>query len=553
MPAPPSPSRSSFSLVGRDLARSFADHVVLDGVDVNVGPRTRLGVVGPNGVGKSTLLRILAGIVNPDRGSVTLSPPTLRVGYLPQERERRSGETARACLARRTGVAAADDAFERASAALAEGAVGADDVYAAALDHYLATGAADFDARARAVAADVGLDDDVLGRPMTVLSGGQAAKVALATILLSRFDVLLLDEPTNDLDFDGLDRLEEYVRDLPGGLVVVSHDREFLERTITSVLEIDEHSRKGAEFSGGWDAFVELRSVARRHAEEDYENYRAEKSRLVARARTQREWSVQGVAKAKRDTTEPDKNVRAFRTQTSEKLAGKARSSERAIERLDVVEKPWEGWDLRLEFAETARSGDVVMRLDSAVITRGDFVLGPVDLEVRWAERVAIVGPNGSGKTTLLRALLGHEPLVAGVRWIGPSVVVGELEQARARFDGDAALLDAFIRATGLTLSEARSRLAKFGLGADHVTRRAASLSPGERTRAVLAEFAARGVNCLVLDEPSNHLDLPAIEQLEQALEGYGGTLLLVTHDRRLLDAVRVTRTVTVDGGRVRG
>jgi ATPase subunit of ABC transporter with duplicated ATPase domains len=549
---PGAASGSSFSLLGRDLARSFADHVVLDGVDVRVGPRTRLGVVGPNGVGKSTLLRILAGLVKPDRGLLTRTPPDLRVGYLPQERERRAGETVLECLARRTGVAAAAAAFERASAALAAGESGADDAYAAALDEYLAAGTADFEARVRAVAADVGLDDDVLDRPMEVLSGGQAAKVALATILLSRFDVLLLDEPTNDLDFEGLARLEQFVHDVPGGIVVVSHDREFLERTITSVLEIDEHSGKGADFSGGWDAYVQLRDVARRHAEEDYENYRAQRSRLEERARTQREWAVQGVRRAKRDTSEPDKNVRRFRTQTSEQLAGKARASERAIERLDAVEKPWEGWELRLEFAPAARSGDVVLRLDAAVVTRGDFRLGPVDLQVHWAERVAIAGPNGSGKTTLLRALLGHEPLDAGERWVGPSVVVGELEQARARFAGDTPLLDAFIAATGLTLSEARSRLAKFGLGVDHVTRRAASLSPGERTRAVLAEFAARGVNCLVLDEPSNHLDLPAIEQLEQALEGYGGTLLLVTHDRRLLDAVRVTRTIAVDGGTVR-
>ncbi|HZP31243.1 MAG TPA: ABC-F family ATP-binding cassette domain-containing protein [Acidimicrobiia bacterium] len=547
--APPSPS--SFSLVGRDLARSFADHVVLDGVDVTVGPRTRLGVVGPNGVGKSTLLRILAGLVTPDRGSVTGTPPTLRVGYLPQERERRSGESARAALARRTGTAAASAAFEQASAALAAGEPDADDAYTDALDAYLSSGAADFDARARIVAADLGLDEDVLDRPTAALSGGQAAKLALAAILLSRFDVLLLDEPTNDLDFDGLARLERFVHDLPGGVVVVSHDREFLERTVTSVLEIDEHSRKSAEFSGGWDAYVELREVARRHAREDYETYRAQRSRLEERARTQREWAVQGVRRAKRDGNEPDKNVRRFRTQTSEQLASKARASERAVQRLEVVEKPWEGWELRLEFAEAARSGAVVLRLDRAVVTRGEFRLGPVDLEIRWADRVAIVGPNGAGKTTLLRALLGREPLVAGERRIGPSVVVGELEQARARFEGDGSLLDAFIAVTGLPLSEARSRLAKFGLGADHVTRPAASLSPGERTRAVLAEFAARGVNCLVLDEPSNHLDLPAIEQLEQALEGYGGTLLLVTHDRRLLDAVRVTRTVDVENGQV--
>jgi ATPase subunit of ABC transporter with duplicated ATPase domains len=542
---------ASFSLVARDLARSFADHRVLDGVNLTIGPRTRLGVVGPNGVGKSTLLRILAGDIAPDRGSVVRTPPGLRVRYLPQERERRPGETVLTALARRTGTAAAGEALDRASAALAAGGPGADDAYAAALDDYLTSGAADFDTRARAVTADVGIDAALLERDASVLSGGQAAKVALATILLSRFEVLLLDEPTNDLDFDGLGRLERFVNDLPGGVVVVSHDREFLDRTVSGVLEIDEHTRRSAEFSGGWNAYVELREVAQRHAREDFESYRAQRSRLEDRARTQREWAVQGVRRAKRASDEPDKNVRRFRTQTSEHLAAKARASERAIERLDVVEKPWEGWELRLEFAEAARSGDVVMRLDGAVVTRGDFELGPVDLEIRWADRVAIVGSNGAGKTTLLRTLLGDEPLTAGERRVGPSVVVGELGQARTRFVGTPSLLDAFIAATGLTLGDARSRLAKFGLGVDHVTRPASSLSPGERTRAVLAEFAARGVNCLVLDEPSNHLDLPAIEQLERALSTYTGTLLLVTHDRRLLETVHVTRTVAVASGRV--
>jgi ATPase subunit of ABC transporter with duplicated ATPase domains len=158
------------------------------------------------------------------------------------------------------------------------------------------------------------------------------------------------------------------------------------------------------------------------------------------------------------------------------------------------------------------------------------------------------VGPNGTGKTTLLLALLGRLPLEAGERYLGPGVVIGEMDQGRATFVGDVTLLDAFIGATGLTVSEARSLLAKFGLGAEHVIRAADSLSPGERTRAVLARFQAQGVNCLVLDEPTNHLDLPAIEQLEQALDGYDGTLLLVTHDRRLLESVDLTRAITPAG-----
>ncbi len=549
MPSPSSPSSSSssFSLVARDLAREHGAHTVLDGVDVSIGPRTRLGVVGPNGVGKTTLLRLLAGLERTDRGTVTVTPPALQVGYLAQEPERRD-ETVLAYLSRRTGVTAAEAELERAATALADAPDDGADAYAAALDTYLAVGGPDLDARARATCDDVGLASRLLDAPIRVLSGGEAARASLVAVLLSRHDVLLLDEPTNDLDFAGLERLEAFVDALPGGVVLVSHDRAFLERTISRVLELDEHTRTGTEYGGGWLSYLDARATARRHAEEDYATYRAERGRLEQRARTQREWSVQGARAAKKDTSERDKFIRHFRVASSEKQAAKARATREAIDRLDAVEKPWEGWDLRFQVANAPRSGDVVMRLRDVVVERGSFTLGPVSLEIGWRDRVAIVGPNGSGKTTLLLTLLGRLPLVAGERAIGASVVVGEMDQARAAFSAAAPLLDAFIGATGLHLAEARSLLAKFGLGADHVVRPAGTLSPGERTRAVLAGFVAQGVNCLVLDEPTNHLDLEAIEQLEQALAGYDGTLLVVTHDRRLLEALDLTRAVAATG-----
>jgi ATPase subunit of ABC transporter with duplicated ATPase domains len=541
----------SFSLIARDLARSFGGHTVLDGVDLAVGRRTRVGVLGPNGSGKTTLLRLLAGLDQPDRGLVRRAPPTLRVGYLPQEGDRLRGETLRAFLARRSGVAAAEAEHHRAARALAGDDPGSEDAYTTALEQYLAAGAADFDARASVVCGELGLPVGLLDRHTATLSGGQAARAALAAILLSRFDVLLLDEPTNDLDFAGLDRLERFLEGVPGGVVIVSHDRTLLERAITSVLEIDEHTHRGTHYTGGFAAYLEARELARRHAEEEYEAYREERGRLEARARAQRAWAESGVRRAKRDD-EADKFVRGARIRGAQQHAAKAKVSERALQRLDPVEKPWQGWDLRLAIADAPRSGDLVARLDSAVVTRGAFTLGPVDLEITWAERVAIAGSNGAGKTTLLQALLGRQPLTSGTQRLGPSVAVGEMDQARRRFAGDTRVIDTFISATGLPISHARSTLAKFGLAAEHVLRPAATLSPGERTRAVLALFAAHGVNCLVLDEPTNHLDLPAIEQLEQALDSYEGTLLLVTHDRRLLDAVRITRSVLVANGSVR-
>jgi ATPase subunit of ABC transporter with duplicated ATPase domains len=547
--------QSSFSLVARGLARSRGAQVVLDGVDVDVGPGTRLGVVGPNGVGKTTLLRLLAGVDTPDRGTVVRTPPSLRVGFLPQEPERSAVESLRAFLARRTGVTAAEVALATAAEELAAATPGADDSYARALEDYLASGAPDLDARAGAVCDDLGVPVRLLDLPTDALSGGQAARASLAAVLLSRFDVFLLDEPTNDLDFAGLDRIERFLGEVGGGFVVVSHDREFLDRVVTSVVEIDEHSRRSTEFAGGWQAYLDARATERRHAEERYATYRGARTRLEDRSRTQREWAVQGVRRAKKGATDPDKIGRNLKIARSEQQAAKARITERALERLEEVEKPWEGWDLRLEFAAAPRSGAVVARLAGAEVVRGTFVLGPVDLEIGWGERVAIVGPNGSGKSTLLLALLGRLPLEAGQRWVGPGAVIGELDQARRGFEGGegsaATLLEAFVGETGMTLSDARSRLAKLGLGAEEVARPAAALSPGERTRAVLAQFAAQGVNCLVLDEPTNHLDLPAIEQLEQALDSFPGTILLVTHDRRLLEAMHVTRTISVENGAV--
>ena len=538
------------TLHARGVTLSFGAGPVLSDVSLTVAPGQCVGVVAPNGTGKSTLLRVLAGMQAPDQGSIATAPPAATVGLLPQEPDRSPDESVAAFVARRTGVAGATVEMEAAAEALAAGEPGADLRYGDALERWLSLGGPDLDARLGQVLADLGLDASLAGRPTAALSGGQAARVSLAATLLARFDVFLLDEPTNDLDFDGLRRLEAFVLGLDAASVVVSHDRAFLERVVTHVLELDEHDHRGTLYAGGWQAYQSDRATARRHAEEAYGEYQAKRSELAGRAQAQREWSSQGIKKAKR-SGETDKFIRNWNKASSEKLASKARATERAMERLEVVDKPWEGWELRFDIGTAERSGDVVAALRGAEVQRGAFRLGPVDLEVGWADRVAIVGENGSGKTTLLDALLGRVDLSAGERWMGPSVVVGELGQRRDRFATDQPLFDVVAGATGATASEVRSLLAKFGLGADHVVRPCRTLSPGERTRANLALFMAEGVNCLVLDEPTNHLDLVAIEQLEQALDRFVGTVLLVTHDRAFLERVRTTRRIDVVDGRV--
>ncbi|MFG2055637.1 ABC-F family ATP-binding cassette domain-containing protein [Micromonospora sp. NPDC048930] len=541
----------SATLIAKDLTAGHGDRLLFADLDLVVAPGDVIGLVGVNGAGKSTLLRTLAGLQPREHGSVALNPPTATVGYLPQEPERRPGETVRDFLARRTGVAAAQAALDAATEALAAEAEGADDAYAGALERWLDLGGADLEERAEQVAAELGLTVD-LDHPMTALSGGQAARAGLASLLLSRYDVFLLDEPTNDLDLAGLDRLERFVTGLRAGTVLVSHDREFLTRTVTRVLELDLHQRQVRHYGGGYAAYLEEREVARRHAREEYEEYAETRADLEARARTQRAWMEKGVKNARRKATDNDKIGRKFRTESTEKQAAKAKQTARLIERLEVVEEPRKEWELRMEIAAAPRAGAVVASLRGAVVRRGGFTLGPVDLQIDWADRVAITGANGSGKSTLLAALLGRLPLDEGYAALGPGVVVGEVDQARGLFLGDQPLVDAFGAAVPeLPPAEVRTLLAKFGLRADHVLRPAATLSPGERTRAALALLQGRGVNLLVLDEPTNHLDLPAIEQLESALATYPGTLLLVTHDRRMLDAVSVNRRLRVTAGRI--
>ncbi|RSN27506.1 heme ABC transporter ATP-binding protein [Amycolatopsis sp. WAC 01416] len=541
----------SATLVAKDLAAGHGDRLLFSGLDLVVAPGEVIGLVGVNGAGKSTLLKTLGGLVPPEEGSVRLNPPTATVGHLPQEPERREGESVRAFLSRRTGVTAAQAELDAATEALTAGEPGADDAYGLALDRWLALGGADLDDRAGEVVADLGLTVS-LDQPMMSLSGGQAARAGMASLLLSRYDIFLLDEPTNDLDLDGLDRLERFVTGLRAGTVLVSHDREFLARTVDRVVELDYAQQQVRTYGGGYESYLEERAVARRHAREEYEEFANTKASLEARGSMQRSWMEKGVKNARRKATDNDKVGRKFRSEATEKQASKARQTDRMIERLDVVEEPRKEWELRMEIAAAPRAGAVVATLRGAVVRRGEFTLGPVDLQIDWADKVAITGANGAGKSTLLAALLGRVPVDEGAASLGSGVVVGEVDQARKLFLGDLPLVEAFAREVPeLADADVRTLLAKFGLKAAHVLRSAATLSPGERTRSALALLQARGVNLLVLDEPTNHLDLPAIEQLESALSEYPGTLLLVTHDRRMLDAVATTRRLEVADGKV--
>jgi ATPase subunit of ABC transporter with duplicated ATPase domains len=519
------------------VSKHFGAQKVLDQVTLTIGPQARIGLVGPNGVGKSTLLRILAGLDQPDEGTVSRAPAHLTAGYLPQERRGQEGVSLLDALARRAGVSAAERELEEAAAALARREP-AESRYAAALERFLAVGGGDFEARARTTCAELGLTVG-LDRPSSALSGGETARVALAAILLSRFDLLLLDEPTNDLDFDGLDRLERFLDRYAGALVVVSHDRAFLDRTVTRIAAVEPEVRRVREWAGAFSEYERRRDAERAAAFARFEGAQERRrslAELLSRRRTE--------ARSKGDSL--GRGTGGADRRATHALETKVRQAERLLSRNELPEKPFERWELRLSFGRPERPSDRVLTLERAVSERGAFRLGPVDLDLEPGERLSVTGRNGSGKSTLLGMLLGEVPLAAGARLVGRRTTLGALGQGREAYASDAPLLPELQARTNLSAEDARTLLAKFGLGADHVHRACSSLSPGERTRAHLAELQAREVNLLVLDEPTNHLDLEAVEQLESALRMFEGTIVVVSHDRRFLQSIEPTRSLAM-------
>ena len=541
--------------------------LTLDAVDVTFGARTLVtdltltladgdvtALVGPNGSGKSSVMRTIAGELPLEAGTIRLGPRTATVAHLPQVPPD-PAETLHAYARRRTGVTAADRELQRASTALADDEPGAQDRYADALERWLSLGGADLDDRLPEVAASVGLDVDP-HRPLGSLSGGQAARACLVAVLLSRYDVLLLDEPTNDLDAHGLALVADFVRSHRGPVLVASHDRAFLDDVATGVVELDLHQQRVNHYTGGWTAYVDQRDLARHRAREAYEAYAGSRDALEERALQRRAWAAKG-HRAVRRGDEPDKHLRTrFRARADRQLA-KSAQLRRAADRLDVVAEPRKEWRLRYRITEGPASADVVTTLVDAVVERDGFRLGPVTLTLARGDRVAVSGDNGSGKSTLLRALLGEAPLASGRAGLGARVRLGVLDQQRSDLDTDVPLLEVVTRlleAPGgrrWEAGEARTLLAKFGLGAEHVHRPARTLSMGERTRALMAVFQGREVNVLVLDEPTNHLDVPAVEQLEEAVAAFGGTVVVVSHDARLVDAIAPTHVWHVEDGGV--
>jgi ATP-binding cassette subfamily F protein 3 len=510
------PTAPAFTL--RDVVKGFGGRRVLDGLDLEVGPNARVGLVGANGAGKSTILRMLAGVEAPDAGTLTIRKGAT-VAFLPQmvEGDDRSAlESVRAAVPE---VAALHAELRDVERGLADPALAGDlkrmerllERQARVIE---ALGASTVEGDALRILRDLGMSDPERdARPTRAMSGGERKLVALAACLVRKPDLLLLDEPEAHLDMSRRALLEELVARADGAVVVVSHDRYLLDEVVTQIAEL-EHGRVRM-WPGAYSAYSVARELALKRQAEVYAAQQKEIARMEAAMKQFNEWA---------------------RRTLDERFATRARNMQRRIDRIDQVDRPvLERRKMALELRSAARGGERVVALTGAEF---DPVLIDVDLEVARGERLGIVGPNGAGKTVLLRVLTGDLPLTAGERWAGPSIVFDHLSQGVDELPDEASALDV-VRAMGrMTEDEAVRKLMGFLFDYEQVRRPVASMSGGERTRLRCLTLMLGGANCLVLDEPTNHLDIASVEVLENALERFDGTVIAVSHDRYFLDRI---------------
>ncbi len=532
------------------LTKRYGDQLIFENVSFILNPGERVALIGPNGCGKTTLLRIIMGQETASRGSVAFTPPDLRIGYLPQGLEPGPDETIGEVLypqARQLQALEAD--LERLSFRLAEAPddPALQNEYAAALEDLAKLGATYQPESDAAILAGLDLAGLDLAGSAAILSGGQQTRLGLARLLLCRPQLLLLDEPTNHLDITALEWLEEWLAAYPGAALIVSHDRTFLDRTVNCVVALDDVTRTAAVYVGNYTDYIDAVVKAR---EKHYAQWRDQVAEIERLKRDIQQ--TMGRAQSYERNSQTDQERRY-----AKKIAKKAKSKGKRLDRYqdsdERVEKPKLSWQMKLAFQAVEHSSQDVIRLEELTVGYDPAapLLSDITLTLRGGERIALLGPNGCGKTTLLRTILAEIPSLAGRAVVGPSITVGYLSQEQDTLDGYDDALDAVLGVASLSETDARSFLHYFLFSGDEVFTPMSELSFGERARLMLAQMVAQGCNLLILDEPINHLDVPSRERFEQAMTAYEGTVLAVVHDRYFVD--RFASGVWVaDGGTVR-
>ncbi len=527
-------------LIVQQISKSFGIETILNNVSFSLNPRERIGLVGPNGCGKSTLLHIITGEERANSGVVRRTPSNLRLGYLPQGFAPDPGDTLGAFLARQEGdLPALSSRLERLSMSLAQNPN--QPGLQVEFDEVLEQMARVDENRGRgpAVLAALGLGELPPDLAVSVLSGGQKTRLSLAGVLLSNPQLLLLDEPTNHLDIQMLEWLEDWLLNYPAAALIVSHDRVFLDRVVTSIVEIDPHTHTARQYAGSYSEYLEQKMAERQRQWQAYSDQQDEIARLRKAASGMRD-RARYHAGGKTDPGNTDGFSIGFFANRGKEVVQKAKNIEKRIEKMmtdERVDKPARTWEMKIDFGDVPTSGRDVLALEDLAVGYGDLVLlRDLNLTVRYGDRIALTGENGSGKTTLMRAVTGQiQPLAGSVR-LGSSVRFGYMAQEQENLNNQMNPFEVVQRILAQPQTETRAFLSKFLFKGDDVFIPVGKLSYGERARLSLACLVADGCNFLLLDEPINHLDIPARTQFEQALQSYEGTVLAIVHDRYFID-----------------
>ncbi|MBI5960193.1 MAG: ABC-F family ATP-binding cassette domain-containing protein [Chloroflexi bacterium] len=519
-----------------------ADEPILKNISFTVNPGERVGLIGPNGGGKTTLIRVIVGHDPADSGSVIFNPPHLRVGYLPQGLDV-PGETPLhdVLFPGAAELRAAEAEVERLAEALSgasNGQIGAlMTAYSQALERLEQLSRQVETNEGERILAGLGLAGVPLDTPVGTLSGGQKTRLGLAALLINDPQLLILDEPTNHLDVTALEWLEDWLTDFSGGALIVSHDRTFLDETVTRVVALDRITHTARVLEGNYSHYV---ATVRSELDKQWAQWRDQQVEI---ARMQADVRFTMAKAVRRENATHDD----FQRQLAKKVAKRAKSKETRLKKYmesdERVEKPKQTWSIKLDFGDLPPTGQDVVFLENLAIgyTPESPLLHGLNLTLRAGERVAVLGPNGHGKTTLLKTIIGGlAPLQGRVR-IGSSVKIGYLAQEQEILDPRGHALSVIQAAAPLGDTEARSFLHFFLFSGDEVFTPVSNLSFGERARLMLAVLVARGANLLVLDEPINHLDVAAREKFEEALAAFQGSVLAVVHDRYFVDKFATT------------
>jgi ATPase subunit of ABC transporter with duplicated ATPase domains len=529
-------------IIIKDLSKKY-ESIVLSGVSLTVGHAQKVALVGPNGVGKSTLIKIIANVESCDSGIVTI-PKDACIGYLSQETEIDTDDTIEQYIKKNVGILE----LEKRMAELESNLQDADSLkeYSDIQQRYIRFDGYAFEHRMKVILEGFGFNGSEIDKPLNNLSGGQKQKVFLSVILLKGVDVLLLDEPTNNLDLPALIWLEQFIVESKATVIIVSHDKKFLDRVVNKVFEIDWFSRNINVFSGRYSDYLIEKNRKIKREKDKYDCQQEEIKKIESTIIQKKSWASKGRNQCRSDNDKFSRGVRRDRAAKSSKAA---KAIEQRLIQMEKVERPKEKPSLTIPLNLSEKYTKYNIELKDVVAIVGKFRLGPISIDIPFGSRIGILGINGSGKSTLLKTIIGQIIPKEGKVLLNNSLVIGNLMQEHENLPNDSTLFEFLRNKEGIDDQTAYHLLSKFGFTDNEFNKKVQDLSPGGKTRLILSGFSAISASILILDEPTNHLDTEATEALVDSLSNYQGTILLVSHDRSFMEQIHLTDVFVIKDG----